>query len=140
MGKNYTRKKTKYKNIIKNLKLEDKLIHLFKLFFDEQLIETICGNKIIISIENNNSVPNIVKPDQESREDDLNDEIKKVEKLYKYIKLEDSKSFLSEKIAENYYKLGMLNYSYFSKNEEEENFSTNFSTILKIINNQKIIN
>ena len=56
MGKNYTRKKTKYKNIIKNLKLEDKLIHLFKLFFDEQLIKTICRNKILISIENNNLI------------------------------------------------------------------------------------
>ena len=63
----------------------------------------------------------------------MNDEIKKVEKLYKYIKLEDSKSFLSEKIAENYYKLGVLKYSKFSKNEEKENFSTNLSTISKII-------
>ena len=63
----------------------------------------------------------------------MNDEIKKVEKLYKYIKLEDSKSFLSEKIAENYYKLGMLKYSKFLKNEEKENFSTNLSTISKII-------
>ena len=70
----------------------------------------------------------------------MNDEIKKVEKLYKDIILEDSKSFLSEKIAEYYFKLGMLKFSDFSKNEEKENFSTNFSIILKIINNQKIIN
>ena len=40
---------------------------------------------------------------------------------------------ISEKIAENYYKLGVLKYSKFSKNEEKENFSTNFSSKSKII-------
>lgn len=96
--------------IIKYLKIEDKILLLSKLLYDSNLIDSIEEfdeqitnieeDTLIINIEDNNLVNKWEK------------EIKEMKRISNHVYLEYTKSFLFEKIAENYYKIAKKYYYY----------------------------
>ena len=105
--------KITFQNIIVNLKGEDKILLLFKLFYEDKLIDTL-NDVNINDLGKNSKIKNI-----ENEFEKLEREIKNINKIYKYIFTEYSKSILSEKKAHNYYKIGKMYYSNFILRKEE---------------------
>ena len=104
----------KFQTIIGNLKKEHKFIFLFKLIYEQYLINSI-ENKNEHNNNNNKNKTNNNNESEETKKENIIKKIQKMAKIEEYLSFVYFKSILYEKMAEKYFELGAHNYSAFNK-------------------------
>ena len=126
---------SEFEILITNLKNKDKLIYLFELIYENELVESIDINpKINKAINSGEKVVNIEEnyegKDLEKLREIINDKMKKICEVNNYLEFLRFKSILFEKIAEEYNKLGETAYS---KYEEKNNQNLTSKDLQEIV-------
>ena len=118
-----------FQTLIENIKPKDKLCYLLQLIYENELIKSIDKNNNIINFDSRlNSKIKIDNDNIELAKEELNILLENINKILNYVNFLRFKSIIYEKIAEKYFNLGTLEYSYFWRNRKD-----NIEELQKII-------